>query len=111
MTKAKAALDKAIDEARGTRAEPAPIAPWRIHDLRRTAATGFQRLGVRFEVTEAILNHLSGSRSGVAGIYQQHDWKEEKRTALEAWANHVASILAPADATNVVPICATKTQG
>ena len=44
------------------------VEPWRIHDLRRTVATGLQRLGVRFEVTEAVLNHVSGSRSGVAGV-------------------------------------------
>jgi integrase len=55
-----------------------PIPAWRLHDLRRTVATGFQRLGVRFEVTEAILNHVGGSRAGVAGIYQRHDWKAEK---------------------------------
>jgi integrase len=80
------------------------LAPWRVHDLRRTLATGLQRLGVRFEVTEAVLNHVSGAKGGVAGIYQRHDWADEKRTALDAWARHVASILAPADASNVVPI-------
>ena len=52
-------------------------------------ATGLQRLGVRLEVTEAILNHVGGSRSGVAGIYQRHDWATEKRQALDAWAAHV----------------------
>jgi integrase len=71
-----------------------PIAPWRLHDLRRTLATGFQRLGVRFEVTEAVLNHVGGSRAGVAGIYQRHDWKAEKREALNLWNDHVISILA-----------------
>src|SRR3546814_10474608 len=55
-----------------------PMPPWRLHDLRRTVATGFQRLGVRFEVTEAILNHVGGSRAGVAGIYQRNDWKPER---------------------------------
>ncbi len=70
------------------------IAAWRIHDLRRTMATGFQKLGVRFEVTEATLNHISGmSRAGVAGVYQQHDWKEEKREALEKWASHCEKLL------------------
>lgn len=69
------------------------IAPWRLHDLRRTLATGFQRLGVRFEVTEAILNHMSGARSGVAGIYQRHDWKSEKREAMELWNEHIETLL------------------
>jgi integrase len=68
---------------------------WRVHDLRRTVATGFQRLGVRFEVTEAVMNHVSGSRGGIAGIYQQHDWAEEKRAALEAWATHLLALTKP----------------
>jgi integrase len=76
--------------------EAAAIPPWRFHDLRRTVATGFQRLGVRFEVTEAVLNHKSGSRSGIAGVYQRHHWSDEKRAALEAWAVHVSSIAVPA---------------
>ena len=62
---------------------------WWLHDLRRTLATGLQRLGVRLEVTEAVLNHLSGSRAGVVGIYQRHDWAEEKRAALDAWSAHL----------------------
>lgn len=74
-----------------------PIAPWRLHDLRRTLATGFQRLGVRFEVTEAVLNHVGGSRAGVAGIYQRHDWTTEKREAFDLWNDHVVSILAKTD--------------
>jgi hypothetical protein len=56
---------------------------------------------VRFEVTEAVLNHVSGSRGGVAGIYQRHDWAEEKRAALEAWAKHVDAVLSGKNQTNV----------
>lgn len=70
-----------------------PVLDWRLHDLRRTLATGFQRLGIRFEVTEAVLNHVGGSRAGVAGIYQRHDWKEEKREALDLWNDHVSSTI------------------
>ncbi|NKJ02780.1 site-specific integrase [Novosphingobium sp. SG707] len=102
ITKAKNALDTAVAEAR--KEDGGAIPAWRIHDLRRTLATGFQRLGVRFEVTEAVLNHVSGAKAGVAGIYQRHDWAEEKRTALEAWARHVQAIVTPAEKTNVVPI-------
>jgi hypothetical protein len=47
---------------------------------------------VRFEVTEAILNHVGGSRACVAGIYQRHDWKEEKRQALADWNSHLVSV-------------------
>ena len=97
-SKAKRALDSAIIEARaqavaaaGT--SPAPPIPWSVHDLRRTVATGLQRLGVRLEVTEAVLNHISGSRGGIAGVYQRHDWAAEKRGALDGWAAHVVSIV------------------
>jgi integrase len=93
-SKAKRALDKAIIEARvKSAASPAPLVPWSVHDLRRTVATGLQRLGVRLEVTEAVLNHISGSRGGIAGVYQRHDWAAEKRAALDAWAAHVVSIV------------------
>ena len=70
------------------------VTDWRIHDLRRTLATGLQRLGVRLEVTEAVLNHVSGSRAGIVGVYQRHDWAAEKRAALDAWAGHLRRILA-----------------
>lgn len=54
--------------------------------------TGLQRLGVRLEVTEAVLNHISGSCAGIAGVYQRHDWAAEKRAALDAWAAHVLAV-------------------
>ena len=97
FTKLKQRLDAAMNECMAKRVSGAgdgakTVLPWRIHDLRRTVATGLQRLGVRFEVNEAVLNHVSGSRSGVAGVYQRHNWKGEKRAALEAWASHVASV-------------------
>ena len=63
---------------------------------------------MRFEVTEAVLNHVSGARAGVAGIYQRYDWREEKQSALEAWARHVAGLLKPADKDNVVPMGRAK---
>jgi hypothetical protein len=66
---------------------------WSVRDLRRTVATGLQRLGVRLEVTEAVLNHISGSRGGIAGVYQRHDWATEKRAALDAWAAHFRSVV------------------
>jgi integrase len=81
-SKAKAALD-----ARSG------VGDWRLHDLRRTMATGLQRLGVRLEVTEQILNHVSGGRAGVVGICQRHDFAEEKRAALAAWGEHVMDVV------------------
>lgn len=68
------------------------VPDWRWHDLRRTVATGMQRLGVRLEVTEAILNHSSGSRAGIVGVYQRHDWAKEKAVALRKWAREVDTI-------------------
>jgi len=95
FSKAKARLDAAmqrrLSEETGEATGGGPMAPWRLHDIRRTVATGLQRLGVRLEVTEAILNHVSGSRAGVVGIYQRHDWADEKRAALEAWERHVVA--------------------
>jgi hypothetical protein len=106
-SKSKVALDKAIIETRakaGAKATATPLVPWSIHDLRRTVATGLQRLGVRLEVTEAVLNHISGSRGGIAGVYQRHDWAAEKRSALDAWAAHVLAIAEQrTTAENVVP--------
>jgi hypothetical protein len=68
-----------------------------------------QRLGIRFEVTEAVLNHTAGaSRSGIAAVYQLHGWGPEKRAALDAWADHCDRLLNPvADTDNVVILRAT----
>jgi integrase len=71
----------------------APVAePWTLHDLRRTTASGLQRLGIKLQVTEAVLNHTSGSRGGIVGVYQRHDYADEKRVALERWAAHVEAL-------------------
>jgi hypothetical protein len=86
FSKAKKRLD---DYMRNVGSDGHDAEHWRVHDIRRTVATGLQRLGVRFEVTEAILNHVSGARAGIAGVYQRHDWASEKRSSLELWANFV----------------------
>jgi integrase len=75
-----------LDEASG-------VAGWVLHDLRRTMATGLQRLGIKLEVTESVLNHVGGSRAGVVGIYQRHDGADEKRAALAAWGSRVETIV------------------
>ena len=51
-----------------------------------------ERLGVRLQVVEALLGHIAGSRAGVVGIYQRHTYEEEKRDAVEKWAEHIASL-------------------
>jgi len=103
-SRAKRRLDKEMAALAAKSDDVHAIAPWRFHDLRRTLAKGMQRLGVRFEVTEAILNHVSGSKAGVAGVYQLHDWGPEKKAALQAWSDHLKSILNGADKSNVVQL-------
>jgi integrase len=71
----------------------AGIAPWRLHDLRRTVATGMAELGVLPHVVEAVLNHASGHKAGVAGVYNRALYSAEKRNALELWARHVTSLV------------------
>ena len=66
---------------------------------------GLQRLGGHLEVTEAALNHVAGSRAGVVGIYQRHDFAMEKRAALEAWGEHfVAAVEGRGAASNVISL-------
>ncbi len=76
---------------------------WTVHDLRRTCATGLQRLGVLLQVTESVLGHTGGSRAGVVGIYQRHDYAAEKRAALQAWGQHVLALIEGRTA-NVLPM-------
>lgn len=100
FSKAKKRLDRLALEIlqqdaveNGGKADDGHLAPWRYHDLRRTLATGLQRLGTRLEVTEAVLNHISGSRAGIVGVYQRHNWADEKRAALQAWDAHLSAII------------------
>jgi integrase len=79
------------------------VSEWTLHDLRRTVASGLQRLGVRLEVTEAVLNHRSGSTAGIVGVYQRHDYAAEKRDALQRWADYVDAIVS-GQKTNVVAL-------
>lgn len=81
---------KALDKHCG---EPA-LPDWHLHDLRRTCATELAKLGIKQEVTEAILNHKTGKVSGVAAIYNRYDYQDEKRDALEKWATRIAAITA-----------------
>lgn len=90
FSKAKAALDaKVAKAAEATQA-------WVFHDLRRTLATGCQRLGFPTEHIEAVINHASGKTGGLVRTYQVHDFAKEKRSALDAWAAHVLKLAAVA---------------
>src|SRR3546814_18600605 len=82
----------------------ATVPRWTIHDLRRTAASGMARLGQPVHVVEAALNHKSGTIKGVAAVYNRYSYADEKRTALEAWANFLDDLLADEPAKNVVKL-------
>jgi integrase len=66
---------------------------WRLHDLRRTIVSGMARLGVPPHVADKILNHQAGTISGVAAVYQRHDFLLERKEALDRWGAHVEQIL------------------
>jgi integrase len=97
------------DLAKRTLDRASGVSNWTLHDLRRTAATGLQRLGVKLEVTEAVLGHVSGSRAGIVGIYQRHTYSSEKRAGLQLWADEVQRIVeGRAEADNVVAMGARR---
>src|SRR5262249_10593766 len=72
------------------------VTGWRLHDLRRTCVSGMARLGIAPHVADKILNHQAGTISGVAAVYQRHEFLAERRDALERWGAHVANIVAEA---------------
>ena len=84
----------------------AKVKSWRLHDLRRTCATGMADLGIQPHIIEAVLNHVSGHKAGVAGIYNRSAYTSEKRAALELWSNHVQAITSakPAVLVRAVPV-------
>jgi hypothetical protein len=65
------------------------VQAWRLHDLRRTAATQMAELGILPHIIEAVLNHVSGHRAGVAGIYNRARYTDEMCNALQMWADRV----------------------
>jgi integrase len=70
------------------------VTGWRLHDLRRTSVSGMARLGIAPHIADKILNHQAGTISGVAAVYQRHDFLAERRTAVEKWGAHIGGILA-----------------
>jgi len=79
----KAALDQRLNG----------MAAWTLHDLRRTAATQMAELGVLPHIIEAILNHVSGHKSGVAGIYNRARYVDEMRSTLQGYGDYVERLL------------------
>ncbi len=81
---AKGDLDQRLGET---------VGPWRVHDIRRSVATGLADLGVQPHVIEQILNHQSGHRAGVAGVYNRSSYEREVRAALATWADRVRALV------------------
>lgn len=96
-SKARAGLDRRAAKV------GQPLAPWRLHDIRRTMAARLAELGIQPHVIEAVLNHVSGHKAGVAGIYNRALYSAEKRQALQLWAEHLRSLLDGTEA-KVVPL-------
>jgi integrase len=90
----KAALDARLGDS---------VMPWTLHDLRRTLATRLCDLGTAPHVVEQILNHQSGHRAGIVGVYNRSSYEREVRTALALWADHVRTLLEGAER-KIVPL-------
>jgi integrase len=90
--------DRGVKRSRGER--------WTLHDLRRTASTAMQRLGVADAVRKVVLNHSRKADLGVTAVYSHHDYADEKRVALDRWATHLLGIVEPPKTDNVAPITA-----
>jgi integrase len=82
--KGKAALDQRLGDT---------VKPWVVHDTRRSVATGMADIGVMPHIIEEILNHTSGHKGGIAGIYNRSSYARETRTALAMWEDHLRSLL------------------
>jgi integrase len=100
----KGQLDRAIARRRAAEGRK-PMAPWVLHDLRRTASTKMNEIGIAERVVEACLSHTI---AGVAGVYNRYDYLAEKRAALEAWARHVDAIVSGSAGANVVAYASAR---
>ena len=87
--------DRPYGDHSGAKEKVTPaIRPWTLHDLRRSFASGLQRLGVAPHIVELALNHRSGTFSGVAGIYQRHRYAKEVAEAFATWSRHIETVTA-----------------
>jgi len=104
FSNAKERLDVLMAEEFGK-----PVKPWRLHDLRRTAASGMAGLGFAPQVIERVLNHLSGTQGGLQGVYQRHEYRVERKAALLAWGSFIERLTSgDVPASNVVPFAGAR---
>jgi integrase len=87
-SRCKARLDARVAEMMGH-----PLPGWTLHDIRRSCATHMAELGAAPHIIEAILNHVSGHKHGIHGVYNRSTYEREKRVALQMWTNHVLALL------------------
>jgi integrase len=106
FSRAKDRIDAAVEASLIDGAKPPEH--WTFHDLRRTMASGMARIGIQLPVIEKVLNHTSGSFRGIVGVYQRHSFAEEKRSALDAWANFVQSVVSGEKPTNVISLSSVR---
>lgn len=95
-----AILKKRAEES-GQDVDEVTLTPWTLHDLRRTMASGMAALNINLPIIEKVLNHSSGSFSGIVSVYQRHDFKAEKLAAMKAWADWVMTLVGDKTADNV----------
>jgi integrase len=108
----KRRLDAIVEDLRhkdATEAGETPptdtLPPWRIHDLRRTAATGMAAMNFPPHIVERVLNHVSNTQAGLVGVYQRHEYRAERKAAATAWGSRVAAIVAGRELpSNVTPL-------
>ena len=94
-SKAKSEMDARIAGSRKVAGIKQPMSPWTLHDLRRSFVTHISEHGfAQPHVVEAIVNHVSGAKAGVAGVYNRAAYAADKRQALELWGAHVAALVA-----------------
>jgi integrase len=91
LSRSKAALDAL-----------ARIPHWTLHDCRRTCVTQMAEIGIAPHIIEATVNHIGGHKAGIAGVYNRAEYADEKRDALQAWANHIDTIVGEAQPSNNV---------
>ena len=84
--------------------ELSEVSECRLHDIRRTVVSRMAQLGIQPHIADKILNHQSGTISGVAAVYQRHEFLKERKTALDAWGNYVESLISGDERDNVINI-------
>jgi integrase len=96
-TRGKQALDQRLGDA---------VKPWRLHDIRRTVATGMAGIGIEPHIIEAVLNHYSAHRAGIHGVYNLNKYETQAKSALQRWSRHVLDLIEGRES-KVVPLHAS----